>query len=100
MTREKKVRVYQTTVTVCGLGLWALALARVVGAYALRDQITILALIPVTVIVGFFSHNFQIPMGKRFTREKLTVTLADAIVLLTACWGGVFPAVLVAGIEG
>lgn len=100
MTRERKVHVYQTVVTVVGLALWVAALMRVVWAYSLHDQITILALIPVTVIVGFFSHHFQLPMGKRFTREKFTITLSDAIVLLIACWGGVFPAVLVAGIEG
>jgi putative nucleotidyltransferase with HDIG domain len=100
MRRERKVHVYQMVVTVFGLALWLVALARVVRAYSLHDQLTILALIPVTVVVGFFSHHFQFPIGKRFTREKFTVTLSDAIVLLIACWGGVFPAVLVAGIDG
>src|SRR5689334_10906629 len=100
MMRERKVHVYQTAVTVVGLALWVVALTRIIWVYSLADQITILALIPVTVVVGFFSHHFQFPMGKRFTREKITVTLSDAIVLLIACWGGIFPAILVAGIEG
>jgi putative nucleotidyltransferase with HDIG domain len=100
MTRERKLRVYQRAVTVLGLALWVVALTRIVWTSSLSDQMTILMLIPVTVVVGFFAHHLQVPMGQRFTREKFTVTLSDAIVLLIACWGGVFPAVLVAGIEG
>ncbi len=100
MTRERKVYAYQRTVTAAGLLLWAVALMRVVGAYTLRDQLTLLALTLVTVVVGLFSHQFQFPIGKRFTREKFIVTMSDAIVLLIACWGGVFAAVLVAGIDG
>ncbi|HKQ03559.1 MAG TPA: HD domain-containing phosphohydrolase [Blastocatellia bacterium] len=100
MTKERKLYIYQNAVTVVGLTLWVMALARVAWAYSLREQITILALTPVTVVVGFFSHHVHLPIGKRFTREKVTVTLSDAVVLLIACWGGVFPAVLVSGIEG
>src|SRR5256714_1119069 len=100
MTKERKLYIYQNAVTVVGLSLWGMALARVIWAYSLREQITILALTPVTVVVGFFSHHVHLPIGKRFTREKVTVTLSDAVVLLIACWGGVFPAVLVSGIEG
>src|SRR5437016_5931455 len=100
MTKEQKVHAYQRAVTVAGLALWGLAGARVAWAYSLKDQVIILALVTVTVVVGRFSHHFQLPMGKRFTHEKFMVTLSDAIVLLIACWGGVFPAVLVAGIEG
>ena len=100
MKRGRKLYIYQNVVTAVGLALWGMALARVIWAYSLNEQITILALTPVTVVVGFFSHHVHLPIGKRFTREKLTVTLSDAVVLLIACWGGVFPAVLVAGIEG
>jgi putative nucleotidyltransferase with HDIG domain len=100
MTREQKVHAYQKAVTVAGLALWALAGVRVAWAYSLNDQVIILALVLVTVVVGRFSHHFQLPMGKRFTREKFMVTLSDAIVLLIACWGGIFPAVLAAGVEG
>src|ERR1051326_4825118 len=100
MAKARKVQVYQTTVTVVGLSLWAVSLMRIVWGYSLHDQITVLILSAVTVVVGLFSHHFQFPMGKQFTRETFAVTLSDAVVLLVACWGGVFPAVLVAGIEG
>ena len=100
MTKEQRSRVFQLGVTVTGLGIWAVALAQVSWTFSLHDQVTILALIPVTVVVGLFSHNVNLPMGTRFTREKITVTFSDAVVLLVACWGGVFPAVLVAGIDG
>ncbi|HJQ24440.1 MAG TPA: HD domain-containing phosphohydrolase [Blastocatellia bacterium] len=100
MTKGRKLYIYQNAVTVVGLALWGMALARVIWAYSLREQITILALTPVTIVVGLFSHHVHLPIGKRFTREKVTMTLSDAVILLIACWGGVFPAVLVAGIEG
>ena len=60
--------------TIAGLALWAVALIRVTWAYSLHDQITILIMIPVAIVTGLFSHHFQFPMSKRFTRETFTVT--------------------------
>jgi hypothetical protein len=45
MTKERKLYIYQNVVTVVGLTLWGMALAQVVWAYSLREQIIILALV-------------------------------------------------------
>lgn len=103
MNKEKtnpKSHIYQTVVTVVGISLWLAALARIAYTYELRNQITLLALIPLIMVVGMLALKFQLPIGLKFTQEKITFTLSDAIVLLVACWGGILPAVLTAGIEG
>ena len=40
MTRARKAQIYQTAITIAGLGLWAVALIHVARAYSLRDQST------------------------------------------------------------
>ena len=55
---------------------------------------------PLTIVVGMFPHTFPLPTGSRFTREKITFTLSDSIILLVACWQGLPAAVFLAGIEG
>jgi putative nucleotidyltransferase with HDIG domain len=101
MSKENnKGREYQAVVTVAGMALWLAAGAWITYKYNLRDQLTLIALMPIIIGFGMFAHEFQLPVGLKFTQEKFTFTLADAIVLLVACWNGVFPAVFIAGIEG
>ncbi len=97
---RKGHQVFQTAVTVSGIAFWFIAAANLVTGYMLKDLMIVLALVPLTVIVGAFPQRFRLPQGLRFTQETITFTLADAIVLLVACWHGTAPAVFVAGIEG
>src|SRR5262249_34057346 len=55
---------------------------------------------PLIVLVGLFPQHFRLPLGPKLTRERLTFTIADALVLLLAFWYGVAAATFVAGIEG
>ncbi|HLG14112.1 MAG TPA: HD domain-containing phosphohydrolase [Blastocatellia bacterium] len=103
MVREKSNTIsllYQTVITVSGVGLWIAAAVNLAVGYGLRQQLMVLALTPVAVLVGMFPQHFRLPLGSRFTRERLTFTLTDAIVLLVAAWYGFSAAVFVAGIEG
>jgi putative nucleotidyltransferase with HDIG domain len=92
--------IYQTTITVVGIGLWVIAVAYLCITYAFKELSMFLALIPVIVIVGMFIQHFQMPLGLKFTKERITFTLADSIVLLIACQCGLTAAVCFAGIEG
>src|SRR5215208_7907164 len=102
MSKESndKSRGYQAIVTAAGMALWLAAGIWIAYIYDLRDQLTLIALMPLIIGLGMFAHEFQLPVGLKFTQEKFTFTLADAIVLLVACWNGVLPAVFIAGIEG
>jgi hypothetical protein len=101
---EKKIvkcvrRGYQIIVTTAGLSLCALAGAQLALTYDTRNQLTVLALLPLTILVGAFPQNFKIPVGLGFTKEVITFTLTDAIVILVACCYGAYPAILIAGLE-
>jgi putative nucleotidyltransferase with HDIG domain len=96
---ERVRRCYQVAVTSAGLSLCALAGANVALFFETKDQLIILALIILAILVGAFPQNFRIPVGLGFTREVITFTLTDAIVILVACCCGVYPAILIAGIE-
>lgn len=100
--QEKKsiAQGYQTAVTTAGIGLWLIACERIIFTCSLRDQLTLLGMVPVIVVVGMFSITFRVPMGGKFAQENMTFTLADAIVLLMACWSGIYPAIFLAGLEG
>jgi putative nucleotidyltransferase with HDIG domain len=101
-TQENKrlAQGYQLVVTAAGIGLWFMACERIALACSLRDQLTLMGMIPVIVVVGMFSMHYRLPMGAKFMQEELTFTLSDAIVLLVACWIGIFPAIFIAGLEG
>jgi putative nucleotidyltransferase with HDIG domain len=99
VTRERVRRSYQIIVTAAGLSLCALAGANLALRYETRDQFTVLALIPLALLVGAFPQNFKLPVGLGFTQEVITFTLTDAIVILVACCYGIYPAILIAGIE-
>lgn len=95
----KRAFVYQTAVTAAGLCLWALATVVLLVQYRLREQLIVLAVIPLVVVVGMFPTSFALPSGLKVTRETITFTLSDAFILLVACSIGVIPAVVIAGIE-
>jgi len=96
----KKSLPYEVIVAATGLSLWLAAVVYVLLNYGLRDHLTFLALVPLVVITGMFPNTFPLPSGLRFSREKITFTLSDAIILLVACWHGMAPAILLAGVEG
>src|SRR5437763_15091330 len=93
-------RVFQTGVTAAGLLLWAASVADIAAWRAPAEQLTLLALVPLALVVGVFPITFPLPSGLKFTTEKITFTLSDAFTLLVACRYGVLPAVFLAGLEG
>ncbi|MBC7910213.1 MAG: HD domain-containing protein [Pyrinomonadaceae bacterium] len=97
---DKACRAYTALVVVAGIALWLAAAIFVSLRYALSDQLTILALVPLTVVTGMFPNTFPLPSVLKTTPEKMTFTLSDAIVLLVACWYGVAPSIFIAAIEG
>jgi PAS domain S-box-containing protein len=97
---NKKSWLYQFAVTGAGLGLWLAVAASLLFDYSPKALLPLSIILPLTVIVGMFPHHFRLPLGLKFTDERITFTLADAIVLLVACWYGLPFAVFVAGIEG
>jgi len=101
MSRKRTNRsdVYQTGISVAGMVLWVICAARITG-YGWRDQLMFLAIVPAVMSLGRFVQHFRLPLGSKFTRERITFTLSDGIVLLVACSFGLAPAVLIAGIDG
>ncbi len=97
---DKKGLAYEALVIAAGLSLWLAAAAGLLLNHTLRDQLLLVALVPVAVVVGMFPLTFPIPSSLRLTAEKVNFSLSDALVLLVACWLGVLPAVFVAGVEG
>jgi putative nucleotidyltransferase with HDIG domain len=91
---------FQNSVTAAGLVLWAAAVADFTALRAPSDQLTLLALVPLALLVGVFPITFPLPSGLKFTTERITFTLSDAFTLLVACRYGVLPAAFLAGLEG
>ncbi|HEX8069143.1 MAG TPA: HD domain-containing phosphohydrolase [Pyrinomonadaceae bacterium] len=100
MTIHPKHRMYQTGVTVVGLAAWLACAAWLAGGYNWAGQLSFFAFVPAIIFASMFVQTFRMPAGLRFTHERLTFTLSDALVLLVACWYGFAPAVCLAGIEG
>jgi len=102
ITKERTNRsdLYQTGISVAGMVLWVISAARIVTGYGWREQLMFVALVPAIISLGRFVQHFRLPLGLKFTRERITFTLSDAFVLLVACWLGLVPAVFLAGIEG
>src|ERR1043165_7031345 len=93
-------RVVQACVSAAGLLLWGAAVVDIAARRAPSEQLTLLALVPLALVVGVFPITFPLPSGLKFTTEKITFTLSDAFTLLVACRYGVLPAVFLAGLEG
>jgi putative nucleotidyltransferase with HDIG domain len=97
---NRNSRIYQGTVSAAGICIWLAAAAAVATGYGWRDLLTFAGLVPVIIVIGLFVQHFRLPLGSRFSQERITFTLTDAFVLLVACWFGTVPAVFLAGIEG
>ncbi len=95
-----KGRLFQAGVTGVGVLLWLIAAASVFTGYAWRDQMVLLALVPLIVIVSLFPISFPLPTGWSSRNENVNFTLIDAFVLIAASWYGITAAVLIAGVEG
>jgi putative nucleotidyltransferase with HDIG domain len=101
MTKESvKSRVYVIIIIMVGLSLWLAATASFFIEHTWREQLAVIALVPLIVVMGMFPNTFPLPSGLKLTQEKLTFTLSDALVLLVACWFGLASCIFVAGIEG
>jgi putative nucleotidyltransferase with HDIG domain len=82
------------------MALWVIA-ALVIGiGFQWQERLVVLALVPVIITVGMFVQHFRLPLGLKFTQDRIVFTLTDAFVLLVACWFGTSSAVFLAGIEG
>src|SRR5260370_4681456 len=103
MTKDRsnpKSPVYQLLVTIAGLCLWAVAIRWTWISSSTKDQLTILALVPLIIFSGSFLQHFRPPSGPKFVRNTLTFTPVDAMVLLVISWQGPHAAVFLATIEG
>ncbi len=103
MTNEKvdiKSRFVPAAVIVTGISLWLFAAVMVFVRYGWQDQLIVLTLMPVVIITGLFPNTFPLPSALKLNQSKIAFTLADAIILLVACWYGLPAAVFLAGVEG
>jgi putative nucleotidyltransferase with HDIG domain len=101
MTRtkaEENALIYQRVVTVAGLGLWLASVIFLFTGQPPRQQIILIAFVPLIIVISLFPNTFTLPSGIK--RDKITFTLSDAFVFLIASWYGILPAVFVAGAEG
>ena len=92
--------VYQTAVSISGTAVWMVAVVQIFARHGWRDHLMLLALVPAIIAAGMFVQHLRLPVGLKFSRDRVGFTLTDAFVLLVACWFGPFPAVFLAGIEG
>jgi putative nucleotidyltransferase with HDIG domain len=104
MTHEKSARIkrfdYEATIAATGTTLWLAALVVLALNYTLRDQLILLALVPLIAIISSFSNIFPLPSSLKFAQEKVSFTPTDSIILLVACWYGIAPAIFIAGLDG
>ncbi len=96
----KACRAYTATVIVLGIGFWMIASYMLSSRFRIADQLVVLALLLLAIVTGMFPNTFPLPSALKAPHEKITFTLSEAIVLLVACWFGLAPAIVIAGIEG
>jgi putative nucleotidyltransferase with HDIG domain len=99
-TTNRNSHQYQMTVSAAGVAIWLIAVVKIGAGYRWRDQLMFVALVPVIITIGMFVQRFRLPIGLKFTQDRIAFTLTDAFVLVVACWFGLAPAVFLAGIEG
>jgi putative nucleotidyltransferase with HDIG domain len=97
---NRKSRRFQIVVSAIGIMVWLAAAVSLFFTNTMRELPVIAALVPLSVIVGMFSHTFKLPEGMRFTNDRFTFTLVDSIILLAALWYGPVAAIFIHGIEG
>ncbi|HEX8847675.1 MAG TPA: HD domain-containing phosphohydrolase [Pyrinomonadaceae bacterium] len=98
--RAAKGYIYPAVVTTAGIALWLAATASFFVETAWREQLAVLALLPLAVVTGLFPNSIPLPSSLKLPQEKMTFTLSDALVLLIACKFGFAACVFVAGVEG
>jgi putative nucleotidyltransferase with HDIG domain len=96
----KSNSIYPTTLMVVSLALWLAATVSFFVEHAWREQLTVLALLPLVIVMGMFPNTLPLPSALKLSRERMNFTLSDALVLLIACRYGFAACVFVAGIEG
>ena len=74
--------------------MWLASVIFLFTNHNLREQLTLIAFVPLIILISLFPNTFTLPSGIK--RDKITFTLSDAFVFLTACWYGVLPAVFIA----
>ncbi|HEX8458137.1 MAG TPA: HD domain-containing phosphohydrolase [Pyrinomonadaceae bacterium] len=92
--------IYPTALMVASLALWLAATISFFVGHAWREQLSVVALLPLVVVMGMFPNTLPLPSGLKLSRERMNFTLSDALVLLIACRYGFAACVFVAGIEG
>jgi putative nucleotidyltransferase with HDIG domain len=97
---NRNSRVYQTAVSASGIAVWLVAVFVIFARHGWREHLMLLALVPAIIAAGMFVQHFRLPVGLKFSKDRVIFTLTDAFVLLVACRFGPFPAVFLAGIEG
>jgi len=97
---NRNSRLYQTAVSMSGMAVWLVAVFVISARHGWRDHLMLLALVPAIIAAGMFVQHFRLPVGLKFSQDRVIFTLTDAFVLLVACWFGPFPAVFLAGVEG
>jgi putative nucleotidyltransferase with HDIG domain len=98
--KAKSNTLYTTTLTVLSLAVWLAATGSFFVEHVWRDQLTVLALLPLVIVMGMFPNTLPLPSALKLSQERMNFTLSDALVLLIACRYGFAACVLVAGIEG
>ena len=96
----RKSHAYKTVIIIIGLSFWLFAAVRVYVTFELKHFSILMALVALAVVVGLFSHTVKLPLGLKASQNSFTFTFVDSIILVIACFYGVFAAVLVHGIEG
>jgi putative nucleotidyltransferase with HDIG domain len=97
---NRNSRFYQTAISATGSAVWIISVLVISISFGWQQRLVVLALVPVIITVGMFVQHFRLPLGLKFTQDRVVFTPADAFVLLVACSFGTFPAVFLAGIEG
>lgn len=98
--RVKSNSLYPTTLTVVSLALWLAATGSFFVEQAWQEQLTVLALLPLVIVMGMFPNTLPLPSVLKLSEERMGFTLTDALVLLIACRYGFAACVFVAGMEG
>jgi putative nucleotidyltransferase with HDIG domain len=99
-TPVKSNSIYPTTLMVASLALWLAATGTFFLEHAWQEQLTVLALLPLVIVMGMFPNTLPLPSALKLSEERMNFTLSDALVLLIACRYGFAACVFVAGIEG
>ena len=97
---QRKRLFYEAAVDAAGLGLWLWAVVSLWAGHTWGDRLLFLSFVPLIVAAGLVHNVFPLPAGLKLSKEKITFTLSDGVILLVACWHGPAAAVFIAGLDG